>query len=299
MKRFISILSAAVILAVTIIVPSSAEDGLTSAYAYGRLLETAKFTASYFWGVEGFQPEMTIYNEAERLFPDQLQYEMTEHGEVSCYALSEEKLLEVCRSCYPDAPANLFDTDIKNKVLNVMKSFGIEAPAGTYVIPYPGGKGAFVVEPEYVGYWEVYGEYEFYFAKKEVLYLPAEEYREDMPDAVEYNGRVYESVFGEYIALGDLMATGYRITLEMNGTGIYLLAAEQDVDIPYGLMGPPKPDGDVNGDGSVNARDVTALMKAAMGSPDKGSALYNADFNGDGKINARDVTALMKAIIAK
>ena len=55
--------------------------------------------------------------------------------------------------------------------------------------------------------------------------------------------------------------------------------------------------GDFTGDGKINAKDVTGIMKAIV----KGGAENNpaADVNGDGKVNAKDVVALMKAIIAR
>ena len=52
--------------------------------------------------------------------------------------------------------------------------------------------------------------------------------------------------------------------------------------------------GDVNGDGKVNARDVTAIMKSLAGGDMVDHEL--ADVNGDGKVNARDVTELMKKV---
>lgn len=52
--------------------------------------------------------------------------------------------------------------------------------------------------------------------------------------------------------------------------------------------------GDVNGDGKINARDVTALMKYLAGGAYVDRVL--ADVNGDGKVNAKDVTALMKLV---
>ena len=57
--------------------------------------------------------------------------------------------------------------------------------------------------------------------------------------------------------------------------------------------------GDVNGDGALNAKDVTSVMKFLVG---KTPAKWNesaADFNGDGKVNAKDVTSMMKAIVGK
>ena len=52
---------------------------------------------------------------------------------------------------------------------------------------------------------------------------------------------------------------------------------------------------DVNGDGKLNAKDVTLLMKQLVGTNIPDAAL---DINGDGNVNAKDVSALMKAIIA-
>ena len=61
--------------------------------------------------------------------------------------------------------------------------------------------------------------------------------------------------------------------------------------------------GDANGDGKLNARDVTAIMKAVI-VENTPSGLYPAnfirkaaDFNGDGKLNARDVVGLMKLLV--
>ena len=62
-------------------------------------------------------------------------------------------------------------------------------------------------------------------------------------------------------------------------------AAAQDVIKP----------GDFTGDGAINAKDVTALMKAIIA--DSAADNAAADFNGDGKVNAKDVIALMKHII--
>lgn len=50
--------------------------------------------------------------------------------------------------------------------------------------------------------------------------------------------------------------------------------------------------GDVNGDGKLNAKDVTHLMRVLIGTRTADPDF--ADFNGDGKVNAKDVTALMK-----
>jgi len=58
--------------------------------------------------------------------------------------------------------------------------------------------------------------------------------------------------------------------------------------------------GDVNGDGKVNAKDVTVLMKYIMnGNKPENFDLVIADFNQDGKINAKDSLNLIIAIADK
>ena len=54
--------------------------------------------------------------------------------------------------------------------------------------------------------------------------------------------------------------------------------------------------GDVDLDGKVNARDVTAMMRSLVG---WNETLNNADLNGDGKVNARDTILLMSFIVGK
>lgn len=60
----------------------------------------------------------------------------------------------------------------------------------------------------------------------------------------------------------------------------------------------PNPDvivGDVNGDGVVNSKDLTRLMKYIAGDPDA-KLEGNGDINGDEKVNSKDLTRLMKII---
>ena len=58
-----------------------------------------------------------------------------------------------------------------------------------------------------------------------------------------------------------------------------------------------KGSGDVNGDGKLNAKDVTMLMKFLVGVKNDKFIEAEADFNGDAKINAKDVVAIMKQIV--
>ena len=55
--------------------------------------------------------------------------------------------------------------------------------------------------------------------------------------------------------------------------------------------------GDVDGNGKLNAKDVTMLMKHLVGIENSKFNFAEADFNGDGKVNAKDVTALMKYLV--
>ena len=54
--------------------------------------------------------------------------------------------------------------------------------------------------------------------------------------------------------------------------------------------------GDLDGDGSVNAQDVLALLRLLVGWTDDGIIPENADFNGDERVNARDIYDMMLAI---
>lgn len=55
--------------------------------------------------------------------------------------------------------------------------------------------------------------------------------------------------------------------------------------------------GDANGDGKVNAKDVTAIMKAIVAMDPEMIIFDNSDVNVDEKVNAKDVTQLMKYIV--
>ncbi len=56
-------------------------------------------------------------------------------------------------------------------------------------------------------------------------------------------------------------------------------------------------EGDVNGDGKVNSRDIAALQKHIVEIEIlTGTALKAADVSGDGKVNSRDIAALQKKI---
>ena len=53
--------------------------------------------------------------------------------------------------------------------------------------------------------------------------------------------------------------------------------------------------GDINGDGSVDAPDVTALINKILGTVNFSSTL--CDVNADGEVNVTDVTTLINMIL--
>ncbi len=55
--------------------------------------------------------------------------------------------------------------------------------------------------------------------------------------------------------------------------------------------------GDFSNDGSLDARDVTSLMRELITT--QTTPGYKSDFNGDGKVNALDAVAILKAIAAE
>lgn len=57
--------------------------------------------------------------------------------------------------------------------------------------------------------------------------------------------------------------------------------------------------GDVNGDGSVGAADVSAMINNILKRPNLAFIFSNADMNGDGTISATDVSALINVILHK
>ena len=68
-------------------------------------------------------------------------------------------------------------------------------------------------------------------------------------------------------------------------------ASKVKVTATFVLM--PELRGDVNGDGSVNISDVTALINYLLTGNASGINLTNADVNSDGSVNISDVTALI------
>ncbi len=59
--------------------------------------------------------------------------------------------------------------------------------------------------------------------------------------------------------------------------------------------------GDVNGDGKLNAKDATAILKKIVGKLENPIENFDliADVNKDGKVNAKDATKILKVIVGK
>ena len=55
--------------------------------------------------------------------------------------------------------------------------------------------------------------------------------------------------------------------------------------------------GDVNGDGTVNVTDVTALINAVLNEDMSGIIVANADMDGNSAINVTDVTELINHVL--
>ena len=54
--------------------------------------------------------------------------------------------------------------------------------------------------------------------------------------------------------------------------------------------------GDINGDGAINAKDVTILRRYIAGSSISAEKIAVGDINGDGAVDAKDVTVLRRYI---
>jgi hypothetical protein len=56
-------------------------------------------------------------------------------------------------------------------------------------------------------------------------------------------------------------------------------------------------DGDVNGDGTVDATDIVEVVNYIMGSPTDKSNEVEPDVNGDGAVNAADIVKIVNIIM--
>ena len=135
-----------------------------------------------------------------------------------------------------------------------------DGASGKYVLVMPAGADASgVTDPVLAGYVADGGAYDFYLKK--------------------------DGIF-------------YQFRLEPSGASDNVTSVAWNVEPPTDFDDAPAPDGDVNGDGKINARDVIALMNAVLGKSAPGFSFYCADVYTDGRLNARDVQAVMKAMLS-
>ena len=54
---------------------------------------------------------------------------------------------------------------------------------------------------------------------------------------------------------------------------------------------------DANGDGKVNARDISLIKRYSAGAAGESEvAVVNCDLNGDGKVTSKDISLLKRAV---
>ena len=81
----------------------------------------------------------------------------------------------------------------------------------------------------------------------------------------------------------------------VEGLNVLESAEKALADLKNAVNDPDDTDiGDINGDGKVNSKDLTRLMKLISG--EKVEVFGTPDINGDGAVNSKDLTRLMKII---
>lgn len=300
MKRSISIILAAIMLCVCAIAPAGAKEyadragkfdceSLAAAYA---AYAAADFLNRYekaglkdYWicwaltYLEEAHPECVTYIDEFN----------TPRAEVSPQLL-REAFDAVCS----EAPVNYFDAAVSTDLLPLY-----DAAAEKHTLDWVGAAGYYEV-PELAGFTRDGYIFRFYYALREKEYLDESLVPENAENVIEYGGKTYEYVGWEarYVWTGELSDKATEIMLELNEKGVILISQSADVPIPDSLLQIADPDGDVNGDCKLNARDVTALMKFLVGSRPAAFCEYCADYRSDLSVNAKDVIAIMKAVIA-
>ena len=135
-----------------------------------------------------------------------------------------------------------------------------------------------------------------------------------MPENVSADGELSQiKVTGEMQTVTITAAEGYffpedyAATFSVEGSGVTVTRVDRTqitvsgtpaADVTVTLAA-PRMNGDVNGDGKLNGKDVTTLMKHIVGMQLKTFDDTVADYNFDGKVNAMDVIAMMKKLVGK
>lgn len=124
-------------------------------------------------------------------------------------------------------------------------------------------------------------------------YIGSENWDEKL--TVENSTIISEAPNGEFYVIDDVQLVNCYVALPEGGyfnRGQLCNAQGQDHHGPYQILRSPKR-GDVNGDGEIDVRDITALIDVIMNS----GTNPNADVNNDNDIDVRDITALIDIIM--
>ncbi len=104
---------------------------------------------------------------------------------------------------------------------------------------------------------------------------------------------------GDFLVTDELL--GQELSLEAGGDAYKVLKGKYNLTLDYANMkliiekvAEPFLQGDVNGDGEIDVRDITALIDVIMNSITDNP---RADVNQDGDIDVRDITALIDIIM--
>lgn len=202
-----------------------------------------------------------------------------------------------------DVLYRLFDRDYCASIGlldSLREAFDYDGTASTYVIPPLGGFGGFMYDYLPRGFVSLGDDkYDIYYQHVTYEYCPeltdelAEQIGFNDDWTVTYNGFDWTNYFGDYGRIGSYESYGVKVTVKLSGDDVMICGCEKFDSVPELESVPETVPGDSNGDGSVSAKDVSALMKslAGFGSvPDEAAA----DANGDGVINAKDVAQIMK-----
>ena len=99
----------------------------------------------------------------------------------------------------------------------------------------------------------------------------------------------------DYVGTYPITIKTIKFTLNKNSAaGGQTLALKSFYCHYPGIIEPPVPNGDVNGDGEVNIADVNSVIAVIL----NGESLSSADVNGDGEINIADINAVIDFILA-
>ena len=107
-----------------------------------------------------------------------------------------------------------------------------------------------------------------------------------------YEGNVIDGKWDLYLGYVNVGVETY-VTIQQDGLMPSILSSSQASALPT----PPAKKGDANGDGVIDAVDVTAIINYILGKPSPSFNRTNADVNGDGKILIDDAVQTVQMIM--